>query len=187
MPFRRTILLTLAALAGAVAPAAAATDTTSVAIASGALSYSTPLTAGDFPGVTLSGSAQTVAADVAPYAVTDARGGSAGWNLTVEATQFSDGAGHTLPAGSLTMTLPPAPQTDALQNPLALPPVVSLSLDAIDGTGPQQIASAAAQPLAGAGIWTFTPLAGALRLRVPAAVAPGTYTSTLTTTLATGP
>lgn len=187
MSFRRTLVLTAAALAGAAAPAAAATDTTSIAIASGALSYATPLAAGDFPGTTLNGRAQTVSANISPFSVVDARGGSAGWNLTVEATQFSDGAGGTLPAGSLTMTLPPAPTTDALENPLAVPPVVSLSLNALDGGGAQQIASAPAVALGGAGTWAFTPLPGALALRVPAAVKPGTYTSTITTTLATGP
>ena len=180
------IASTLGAL-GVAAPAHAASDPASVTIAGGTLQYTTPLTANDFPGVTLNGAQRIVSTDVNPYAVTDARGAAAGWNLTIAASQFSDGGSNTLPTGSLRMTVPPAPTTDTAQNPLALPPTGQPTLSAIDGAAAQKIASAAAVPLAGAGMWTFTPLTNALTLTVPAAVAPGTYTSTITTTLSTGP
>ena len=188
MPRRRMILCVLAAATGVAAMPAAAgaqsTDTTSVTIAGGTLDYTTPLTAGNFPATTLSGLQQVKTADIAPYKVTDARGGSAGWNLTIAASQFTSGA-DTLPTGSLVMAAPPVPTTTA--GNLGVAPVPQVVASPIDGGSTQKIVSAAAAPLSGAGTWTFTPLAGTLTLTIPPAVAPGTYTSTITTTLATGP
>ena len=182
--FRR--ILTGLAAAALLAPsvASAATDTTSIAISAGTLAYTTPLTADDFPATTLTGVQQTKTANINPYTVTDSRGGSAGWNLTIAASQFVSGS-NTLPTGSLAMALPPVPTT-TLGN-LGIAPIPSVSLNPIDDGSTQKIASAAAVTLGGAGAWTFTPLPGALTLTIPPSVAPGTYTSTITTTLSTGP
>lgn len=177
-------LLTGAALVAVPASAIAAVDDTSVAIAGGTLDYTTPLAAGNFPATTLTGLAQTKTADIAPYVVNDSRGGALGWNLTIAASQFTSGL-NTLPLGSLAMALPPVPTTTV--GNLGIAPVPSTTLNAIDGGTTQKIVSAAAVALGGAGQWTFTPLTGALTLTVPPAVAPGTYSSTITTTLATGP
>ena len=168
-------------------PAYAQSDPTSVTINGGTLAYTTPLTAGNFPSVTLDGTQNVVTANVNPYVVTDSRGGAAGWNLTVEATQFTSASTDTLPQGSLRMALPPVPTKNAVDNPLGLTPTVQPTLDAIDGGSAQKLVSAAAAPLVGAGAWTFTPLPGALTLTVPGVVPPGTYTSTITTTLSSGP
>jgi hypothetical protein len=180
-------LLILIGVLVAASPASAATDTTSITLAAGTLEYTTPFAAANFPNVTLNGSQQTVTANVSPYVITDSRGGSAGWNLTIEASQFTNASSDTLPEGSLAMTLPPIPTKNVLANPLGLPPTVSLALDPLDDGAAQKVLSAAALPLAGAGAWTATPLPGALTLTVPAAAPPGTYTSTITTTLSTGP
>jgi hypothetical protein len=188
MLLSRKPFLVVAAAVSLLAPAAAqaATDTSSITITGGTLDYTTPLTAGDFPATTLTGVQQVKSADVAPFAVTDSRGGSAGWHLTIQASQFASGS-DTLPAGSLVMATPPIPTT-TLGN-LGVPPVpnATLGTTALDNGSAQTVASAAAVALGGAGKWTFTPLSGALTLTVPPAVAPGTYTSTITTTLATGP
>ena len=176
--------LGLLALAG---PARAAVDPTSVTIAGGTLEYTTPLTAANFPNVTLDGTPKLLTANVNPYAVTDSRGGSAGWNLTIQASQFTSASSDTLPQGSLRMAVPPLPTKDPVDNPLGLPPAVQPTLDAIDGGSAQKLVSAAAAPLVGGGAWTFTPLPAALTLTVPGVATPGTYTSTITTTLATGP
>ena len=187
MRFRNLpVVVAIAVSAAAVltpASALAATDTTSVGITGGTLDYTTPLTAGDFPATTLTGLQQFKSANISPYSVTDSRGGSAGWNLTIAASQFASGT-DTLPAGSLLMALPPAPTTTAGNLGVAPVPVVTT---AIDNATTQKFVSAAALPLSGAGAWTFSPAAGALTLTIPPAVAPGTYTSTITTTLATGP
>ncbi len=124
---------------------------------------------------------------VPPQAVTDARGGSLGWNLTVQASQFTSPSSNVLPQGSLVMAVPPLPTKDPVANPLGLPPAVQPTLTAIDGGSAQKLVSAAAAPLVGAGAWTFTPLPDALTLSLPGVVAPGTYTSTITTTLSSGP
>lgn len=185
MRVRTVPVFTALILVAAVAPASALaeTDTTSVAIAAGPLVYTTPLTAGDFPATTLTGAQQTKSANISPYTVTDSRGGSAGWNLTIAASQFASGT-DTLPGGSLAMALAPEPTT-TLGN-LGHPPTPVVTT-AIDNGTTQKFVSAAALPLSGAGAWTFSPPAGALTLTVPPAVTPGTYTSTITTTLATGP
>ena len=176
--------LGLLALAG---PARAAVDPTSITIAGGTLEYTTPLTAGNFPNVTLDGTPKVVTANVNPYVVTDSRGGSAGWNLTIQASQFTNAGSDTLPQGSMRMVLPPLPTKDPVANPLGLPPAIQPTLNAIDSGSAQKVVSAAAAPLVGAGAWTFTPTPAALALTVPGVAPPGTYTSTITTTLSTGP
>lgn len=184
---RGTIALAaMVAALTATAPAAAETDTTSVTIQGGSLVYTTPLTAGDFPSVTLNGLTQVVKADIDPYVVTDARGTADGWKLSIAASRFSDGAGHTLPAGSLAMVDVPIPTPGAVVDGV-IPPVPSVPVDPIDGGSTQTIASAEAAPLSGTGQWTFTPTAGALVLTIPPDATPGTYSSTITTTLSTGP
>ena len=182
----RICTLALSALALAAPAAHAATDTSSITISGGTLEYTTPLAAGDFPATTLTGVAQVKSADVNPFVVTDSRGGAAGWHLTVAASRFAAGA-NQLPAGSLTMAVPPVPTTTLTNLGVAPVPNATLAATPLDGGSTQNIASAAAVPLGGAGKWTSTPLSGALTLNVPPAVAPGTYTSTITTTLSTGP
>jgi putative surface cell wall-binding protein len=181
------VVAALGALGVAAGPAQAADDTTSIAISAGALTYVTPLAAANFPAVTLNGLQQTARTSISPFVVNDARGGSAGWNLTVEASQFTHSNGSdTLPAGSMSMALPPVPTTTV--GNLGTPPVVTgTALQPLDGGSAQKVVSAPATPLSGAGQWTFTPLADTLTLLVPAAVEPGTYTSTITSTLSTGP
>jgi putative surface cell wall-binding protein len=179
----------LATLGALPASAAAATTTPSITLGPGTLSYTTPLTAQNFPNTTLTGLAQTVHAPLNPWAVTDARGSLLnGWNVTVSASQFSTGGGspNTLPTGSLSLTTPPVPTT-TLGN-LSVPPVPVPTAAPIDGGSTQKIVTALLAT--GLGEWNFTPLnvaAGDLLLIVPAGAVAGTYTSTITTTLATGP
>jgi hypothetical protein len=192
MRFPRTTLVLSALLATlGVLPssAAAATTTPSITLDAGTLSYTTPFTAQNFPNTTLTGLPQTVHAPVNAWVVTDARGSLLnGWNVTVSASQFSTGGGSpsTLPTGSLTLATPPVPSTTV--GNLSLPPVPVPPAAPIDGGSTQKIVTAALA--AGLGQWTFTPLnaaGGDLLLSVPAGAAAGTYTSTITTTLATGP
>jgi hypothetical protein len=183
-----TALVTLA-LAATPGVAHAATDDMSISLLGGTLDYTTPLTAENFPATTLTGLPQVVHAAINPWVVTDSRGSLvAGWNMTVSASQFSTGGGSpvSLPAGSMTMATSPVPATTVGNLSLAAAPVPTLS--AIDGAGAQKMATAAIAQ--GLGRWTFTPanLAGGdLTLTIPANAVAGTYSSTITTTLATGP
>ncbi len=77
-----------AALLTLGAPAAASAATATATANGGALSLTT--SAAPSFGVTLDGTDQTGTYTV-PSTVTDARGTSAGWNLTLTSTQFSTG------------------------------------------------------------------------------------------------
>ena len=188
---RKTLLLgtVFAALAvGAPASAVAATDTTSVTLGPGTLSFSAAPTADDFPGVTLTGATQTITTNFNDWRVNDARGNGAGWNVTIDASQFSDGGSNTLPTSSLTLKPPVVTKVDLLN--VALPPLPQgVPPWTIDSGTPVKIESALAGT--GQGEWNFDQqnLAASkdLSLTVPADAAAGTYTSTITSTLSTGP
>jgi hypothetical protein len=188
----RSKLATLGALVAALAlasPVQAATSNTSITLGAGTLDYTTPFSTGNFPNTTLNGLPQLVHANVNPWTVTDARGSLLnGWNVTVSASQFatSGGSPNTLPTGSMTLATVPVPST-AVGN-VSLPPVPVPLAAAIDGGSAQKIATSAIGQ--GLGGWTFTPLnagGGDLALIVPPSAVAGTYTSTITTTLSTGP
>jgi hypothetical protein len=197
---RRKLGFAVVALGAAMAlfpsGALAATDDTSITIQGGTLDYTTPFTAGDFPTTTLNGLPQLVTANVNPYIVNDATGSGSGWNLALSATQFtcttSGTCGTTkFPAGSLRVAQLAVPSTD-VGNLASLPIINPLSgllgIDTAVGTTYKIIQSGAlAGPLLGTGRWTFTPPVGGLAVTVPASTNPGTYTSTITSTLSSGP
>jgi hypothetical protein len=145
----------------------------------GSLSVSTP-TISDFAGITLSGTVRTTTATMGAFTVTDSRGAGAGWNVTVQASQFTSGS-HMLPLGSISMPQPSVvkgtPQSTGL-------PTILTGPWAIDSAGAIKIASAAADG-SGQGSYIFT--TGLLTLSVPANTYAGTYTSTVTVSVITGP
>jgi hypothetical protein len=102
----RTTSILLAVLVALVAAAAAraAGVTVSATVTGGSTLSVSSLNAPSF-ALTLNGDDQT-ATYQAQLQVIDARGLAAGggWNLTVGATQFSDGAGHTLPTSADTIS-----------------------------------------------------------------------------------
>lgn len=179
----------VAGLCALPAAAPAATTDTSITLGAGALTYTTPLSAANFPNTTLTGLPQAVHASINPWVVTDARGSLLnGWNVTVSASQFSTGGASpsTLPSGSLTLATPAVPTTTV--GNVSVPPVPQPLAAPIDGGSTQKLVSAAVGT--GLGQWTFTPLnpaGGDLLLNVPPGAVAGTYTSTITTTLSTGP
>jgi hypothetical protein len=191
MTLKRSLISVLTAIVALTLASAAdaATDDTSITLTGGTLDYTTPFGANDFPTTALTGLPQVAHAPVNPWVVTDGRGSPLnGWNVTISGTQFSTGGGSpsTLPTGSMTLAQAPVPTTTT--GNLSLPPVPVPLAGAIDGGAPQKIATAAVAQ--GLGRWTFTPanLAGGdLTLNVPANALAGTYTSTITTTLSTGP
>jgi hypothetical protein len=164
----------------------AATDDTNVTIAGGPLTMSaSPV--GDFTGVTLTGVAQTTNATISPFTVTDARGSGAGWNVTVQATQFAEylagsytGSGIVLATSSLTMGAPV--------------PTGSGTLPTMTGGDPWTIDSGAAVKIASAAIgdcmgpYLFTSAANSYELSIPAfGVYATTYRSDVTVSAVTGP
>ena len=192
-PLLRLALLSSGALALALPTgAAAATDQTSVNLTAGALSFTVAPTADNFADTALTGATQTITTNFNDWRVNDARGSGAGWNVTMQASQFSDGGAtpKTLPTGSLKLKAPVVSKVDLL-NP-ALPPVVTLSPAppwTIDGGSAVTVASAAAGT--GQGEWNFDQAnlvaSKDLELTIPADAAAATYTSTITSTLGVSP
>lgn len=184
-------LLMMGLFSALVAPAAFAqqteSDDTNVTVLGGSLSQ-TALTVGDFPDVTLDGTAKTVTATMSDFSVTDSRGSGDGWNVTAQATQFLEWdagtgdyvtGGKTLPTSSLSMPEP----TVAADGTTSPPPAITTGPYTIDAGGAVKFASAAADT--GMGKYDFT--TGALTLSVPANAYAKQYRSDVTLDLVSGP
>lgn len=178
-----TVVLVAAASAVACSTTAfAATATQQVTAGSLSFINSTP---GDvtFPGVTLDGSDKTNTQTQA-FNVSDATGSNAGWNITATSTTFTSG-GNTLPTTATTIQSAPAiacdggvgctPATNAISYPYTLP------ANTVAPTATKMFNASAAT---GMGNQTITPT---WTLAIPASTAAGTYASTWTFTLVSGP
>jgi hypothetical protein len=182
----RLTLATMAAFAALALPAQAAVDTTSIQLTGGTLSFTQQPLADDFTATALTGAPQLVTTNMNDWKVNDARGTGAGWNVTFQASQFSDGSGHTLPTGSLKVLAPVVTPVNVLN--LALPPLPQGASFTLDSGSAVPVVSAAAAT--GQGEWQFDQLNAALKdlqLTVPADAFAGTYTSNLTFTLGATP
>jgi hypothetical protein len=197
---RTTTRVTVAAVAGTVliaglgAPAAIAADATGVTVTGGTLSITVDPVVGDFTGVTLDGTAKTTTATFAGFEVNDARGSGAGWNVTVQGTQFAEydstlnaGAGglvtggKTLAPNSLSLAVP----TVAPDGTTSTRPAITDGPYTIDAASAVKIASAAADT--GMGKYDFTQAATPLTLSIPSTAYAKTYRSTVTVSTVTGP
>ncbi len=188
---RRLVLSTVAAstvFAAVQAHAAFGADDANVTVTGGLLSITNPA-AGDFAGVTLDGTAKTTTATLGAFSATDARGTGAGWNVTVQATQFAEhngtiyvASGKTLPTSSLSMPAPTVAKSDGTSSAV---PSITAGPYAIDAGSAVKIASAAADGT-GMGSYSFTQ-GGSLSLNIPASAYATTYRSDLTVSVVTGP
>jgi len=181
---RNTLIACTVALGGAllVAPAALATSATAT------------LTAGTFgfingtPGAvsfsgTLTGADQTLSTTQA-FDVGDATGSGAGWNITATSTTFTTGS-HTLSTSATTVTSAPTiacdggatctTATNSTSYPYTLPAA---------GTAPTATKLFNAAVNTGMGDQTATPT---WKLAIPASTFAGTYNSTWTLSLVSGP
>lgn len=102
--------------------------------------------------------------------------------MTVQATQFT-ATGHTLPMNSISM---PAPTVAKIASTSGNTPSITAGPYLIDNAGAVKIASAAADGT-GMGSYTFNAVPSTLTLSVPANAYAGTYTSTVTVSVVTGP
>jgi opacity protein-like surface antigen len=173
---RILIISVVAVLALAAATAALASTLTATATVAGTAGISLNLPSAPSLSDTLDGTDQTVSYNPV-LGVVDARGSGLGWNLTASASAFSDGAGHTLAAGTVSAVAQAchtgstcSAATSSVSYPITL------------STTAAKVFSAAANT--GMGKLDVTPT---IQVQVPGNSYAATYTSTLTLATATGP
>ncbi len=188
MRFNLRTAVSAAAIAGAgmlltVAPAYA--TTASETLTAGSLGFVSAPANVTFPGVTLNGQNKT-ATVAQPFDVGDATGSGSGWNITATSTSFTTGT-HTLPTNATTVaSAPSTPTCDA--------GVTCTQGGATTVSYPYTLPAAAIAPTAtkmynapantGMGDQTVTPT---WTLTIPANSYAGSYSSTWTLSLVSGP
>jgi hypothetical protein len=177
-----TLVVAAAMLAPLAQGVASATTAATATIGAGTLSVSVP--ANIAFSDTLSGVDQTVTAVLA-IDVKDATGSGAGWDLQATSTQFTTG-GNTLPTNSVTIaTAPSSPTCDTgatctlASNGVSYPYVLPAGV-----TAPPASKFFDAAASTGMGDQTVTPT---FSLAVPANTLGGTYNSTWTISVVSGP
>ena len=177
-------VLTVAALGWSQAAGAATTANPTVTgtVAGGALSVATSAAPTFSANLALGDSTPTY---TLPLTAVDTTGTGAGWNLTITSTQFTTGGGtpHTLAANASTITGVPSPvcvphlhhPTNAVTYPVSVPAAA---------TAPTAVKFFNAAANTGLGSFTVTPTVGVF---VPAASFAGSYSSTLTVSIVSGP
>lgn len=174
----------LAALAaGTAVPALADSSTATATVAAGTLSETSATNPSS--SLTLNGMDQTMTFNL-PITATDATGSGSGWNLTVTSTQYTTGGAtpHTLPSTASTVTGVSAScvsgatctnPTNNVNYNLAVPAAA---------TAPTAVKLFDAAANTGMGKFTVTP---SVSVAVPANTYAGTYSSTITLAVVTGP
>jgi len=174
---RILVSLAVAAVALVAATAAFAGTLTTTATVTGTAGVSLTLPADPSISNTIDGSDQT--ASYAPVlGVVDARGSGAGWNVTIAATSFSDGSGHTLAPGTVTAAAQAchsgssctAASSSGISYPLTISGTASKLFNAALNSGMGKI--------------DLTPT---IQVAIPGNAYAGTYTSTITLAATAGP
>jgi hypothetical protein len=177
MRHKLLILTALTAAALTTAAAALAGTITATATVAGTAGVSLTLPSGPSFSSTLNGSDQTVS--YSPLlSVVDARGGGAGWNLQISATDFADSSGHSLAAGQVASVAYActagssctAPTSTGISYPLTISETAGKFFSAALNTGLGKV--------------SVTPT---IDIVVPGNAFAGTYTSTVTLGATTGP
>lgn len=169
-----------------------AADPAPDAVVTGGTLASTQLTIDPFTVVPLDGTTQTTTAVVGATTLTDSTGSGAGWYVNLKASDFTldaagitaqpAGAPTTLPQSSLALGAVSIAVVDA--GSTAIDNIVNISAGKLDTTGGINILTA---PL-NAGMGTYTVSMADMTLTLlPATTYAGTYTSTVTQTLTSGP
>jgi len=141
------------------------------------------LTVGSFAAVILNGRTQSTFANVNSFTVEDPTGTGAGWRVTMKATPFTNAAGDTLPTGSLSVTAPSVAKIDAGSSDLT-------TITPSGGTLDTDLGTVILNAAGGGGMGSYTVAFGADALNLnllPKYVKSGTYNSTITVTIQSGP
>jgi hypothetical protein len=174
---RIVFVLSVFALLAVALPARAADTTTTFSLAAGALSISAPASSDLGTGSTGSG---TLSAQLGGVTVTDTRGALAGtWTATVSSTDFTTGGGtanETIAKGQVTYWSGTA---TASSGTAVFLPGQATALNAQDLSAARTAFSASAIVGNNSASWNPT-----LTVNVPAAAVAGTYTGTVTHSVA---
>ena len=122
--------------------------------------------------------AQTVNGSTTTWDVGDNTGSGAGYRLTIAATDFSDGAGHTILVSNLAAQLL---DTDIVLQTGNTKPVSALAAYTALSTTAQNLLTANINT----GMGTYTALSS-FRMIIPASAYAGSYVSTVTVTIIAG-
>jgi WxL domain surface cell wall-binding len=166
------------------APASAEAATASAELKAGSLAFvSTPPNV-TFPNTTLNGQLQTLSAEQ-PIEVGDATGSGSGWNITATSTTFTTGS-HTLSTSATTIASAPLVACGALATGcVTATTTVSYPYSLPAGsTAPTATKMFNASANTGMGNQVVTPT---WKLAIPPSTYAGTYTSTWTISLVSGP
>lgn len=170
-----TLIAATAAIAGNITATATVNGAGSLGLSHGATAA--------IGAVTIDGTDQSVAYTI-PLSITDARGNGAGWNATVTSTTFNDGAGHTLATSASSVSAVSVAcvaggsctsPTNSVTYALAVPAAA---------TAPAAVKLFNAAANTGMGRFTVTPT---VNIGIPGNVYAGTYSSTVTVAVASGP
>jgi hypothetical protein len=177
-------LILVLTLGGSTLAALADSSTgATVVVTAGTLSESGPATV-SAGGVTLNGTDQTTTYALG-LTVTDARGNGGGWNLTITSTTFTTGT-HSLPTTASSIGAAPTvscvsgstctnPTSSGITYPLLVPAAATAPT-------PVKLFNAAANT--GMGSFTITPT---VTISIPANTFAGTYSSTVSVAIVSGP
>lgn len=136
----------------------------------------------DFNSVTLNGAIQNTTATFAPFKVKDPSGTGSGWKVTISATQFTNTENQTLPLGSAVLTAPTV-TAGAGSSDAGTVTTTGGAIDLATGSSLKLLSAAV-----GGGMGTFDISESTLTLNLePKDVYAGTYTSTATVSLVSGP
>lgn len=174
-----SLVLTTALTLGAAVPAFADTITGSSAVTLGDLAI-TNTTSADFGSIQINGTNQNPTA-TATIDVKDDTGSGAGWKVTFAASQFTSVESKTLATSALSITA--VNEADQGTGTYTAPNSnVSYSSAVVPGAGTVTLYNAATNT--GMGHFRLTP---AFKVHIPANAYAGTYSSTFTVTVASGP
>ena len=157
---------------------------------------------GNFGPVTLNGAPQLTTAEIPPFTVVDDSGAGAGWHVTLQVTDFSDGLvlpaqAHVVDASLMSMNGPviaPGTATAAMGGvwskgwdagfKVAREICIADPADA-DHNGGAPLGGDGSSHVAGMGVYVVSPQV--LKLVVPEDTTPATYTASATIVIASGP
>ena len=162
----------------------ASAESATVTVTAGTLSLTTNAVA--LPGITLSGADQTTATTAGDdtYNVADGRGSGAGYNVTIDTTDFTD-SGKTIDTGTGDFDVSLQNADIAVVGGSATKPTSSVtSLTSIPESPASALKVLSAAVSAGQGSYDWDPV---FSLTVPGESDAGSYTATITLTAATGP